>query len=463
LVIHDFQDMIIKSSIRGFTGELADHLGNTHDNETSTITGLGGSLYRFDKHGLSVADELRLLLAQMDMNARRHGKDDNHIFHVSLSPEQPLEAGAWGRAWAHYEAEYGLQRHDYIEVTHEKYGRLHKHRAYYALDERGRGLNISHNYPRNEKVARIMEHEFGHDMTAGKHNRAVMRWLEVEKREAVAAWMKEKQADQLARPVAAKSFDDYKQEQRTDWPKKQAQADVREVYAQADNGKGFEAALLERGYFLAQGENRPWVVLDPRGGVHSAPRYAGVGKAEFERKVADLKWEQLPSVKQVQDHIREQDAKKAQTKTGGEQGGTGSAGAASRTYIKDNTSHFERAQRFKALNDTLRRERVGLRVSYHDQRRALWKNVGSAYEARKETLKAAYKPQWKEHFGRKHEELRILDRGTRNLPGRLLMVAKYRDQLVRDAGKEKPEDVSLRERVNRGQHPLPVLFKQNFC
>ena len=211
--------MIIKSSIRGFSGELADHLGNTHDNETSTITGIGGNLYRFENHGLSVADELRLLLAQVDMNARRHGKDDNHIFHVSLSPERPLNAAGWGRAWAHYEAEYGLQRRDYVEVTHEKEGRLHKHRAYFALDERGRGLNISHNYPRNEKMARVMEHAFGHDMTLGKHNRAVMKRLQVEGREAVSEWMERQKADQLARPIAARSFDDYKQEQRTDWPK----------------------------------------------------------------------------------------------------------------------------------------------------------------------------------------------------------------------------------------------------
>src|ERR1035437_8687154 len=205
--------MIFKSSIRGFSGELADHLGNEHDNETATITKTGGDLYRFDKHGLPVADELRLMFAQMDMSARGHGKDDNHIYHVSLSPERPLEPAQWSRAWALYEAEFDLEKRPFVEVTHEKEGRLHKHRAYYALDERGRGLNISHNYPRNEKVARVMEHEFGHDMTAGKHNRAVMRWLQVEGRGSVSEWMERQKADQLARPVAARSFDDYKQEQ----------------------------------------------------------------------------------------------------------------------------------------------------------------------------------------------------------------------------------------------------------
>ena len=434
--------MIFKSSIRGFTGELADHLGNEHDNETASITGVGGELYRFDKHGLPVADELRLMFAQMDMDARGHGKDDNHIYHVSLSPEQPLEPAQWSRVWALYEAEFGLEQSAFIEVTHEKQGRLHRHRAYYALDERGRGLSISHSYPRNEKIARVIEHEFGHDMTAGRHNRSVMKRLQVEGKPAVVAWMEQQKADQMSRPAAAKSFDDHRQEQRTDWPKKQAQEDVKEVYSQADNGKGFEAALIERGYFLARGEGRPWVVLDPRGGIHSAPRYAGVKKAEFEQKVGDLKWEHLPSIKQVQAHIEQQDKKKAKQtkKDGGEQGGSGSA-STSHTYKDNSVSRMERAQTFKTLNDALRQERLALQKSYRAERLKLWKNVGADYEAKKATLKTAYKPLWKEQFSRKHEELRILDHDTRNLGGRILMVAKYRDQIGQ-------EDMSLKERVN---------------
>lgn len=92
---------------------------------------------------------------------------------------------------------------------------MHKHRAYYALDERGRGLNISHSYARNEKVARILEHEFGHSMTAGRHNRAVMRRLQEEGMEPVSEWMENQKAGQISRPAAAKSFDDHKQEERT--------------------------------------------------------------------------------------------------------------------------------------------------------------------------------------------------------------------------------------------------------
>ena len=433
--------MIFKSSIRGFTGELADHLGNEHDNETASITGVGGELYRFDKHGLPVADELRLMFAQMDMDARGHGKDDNHIYHVSLSPEQPLEPAQWSRVWALYEAEFGLEQSAFIEVTHEKQGRLHRHRAYYALDERGRGLSISHSYPRNEKIARVIEHEFGHDMTAGRHNRSVMKRLQVEGKPTVVAWMEQQKADQMSRPAAAKSFDDHRQEQRTDWPKKQAQADVREVYSQADNGKGFEAALLERGYFLARGEGRPWVVLDPKGGIHSAPRYAGVKKAEFEQKVADLKWEHLPSIKQVQAHIREQDEKKAkQTKKDGGQGGSDAA-SSSHTYKDNSVSRMERAQTFKTLNDSLRMERLALRKGYQAERLKIWKNVGADYEARKDSLKTAYKPLWKDHFEKKYEELRIFDQGTRNLGGRVLMAVKYRDQIGR-------EDMPLKERVS---------------
>jgi len=40
-------------------------------------------------------------------------------------------------------------------------------------------------------------------------------------------------------------------------------------------GRALKRLWWRRGIFLARGEDRPWVVLDPRGGVHSAPRYAG--------------------------------------------------------------------------------------------------------------------------------------------------------------------------------------------
>lgn len=443
--------MIIKSSIRGFSGELADHLGNTHDNESASITGVARDLYRFDKHGLPVADELRLMFAQMDLKARSYGKDDNHIYHVSMSPSQTMDDAEWEEAWGLYEAEFCLERCLYVEVTHNKEGRLHRHRAYYALDEQGKGLRISHSYPRNEKIARVIEHECGHTMTAGRHNRAVMKRLQVEGKENVSAWMAHQNADQRVRPAAAKSFDDHRQEQRTDWPKKQAQADVKDIYQQADNGKGFERALIERGYFLAQGESRPWVVIDPRGGIHSAPRYAGVKKAEFEQKIADLKWDHLPSIKQVQEHIRQQDQKKARASTDGGQSGSGSASSAvsAPRSVKDNSvSRLERAQTFKALNESLRQERIALRKAYHGERQAIWKAIGIAYQEKREALKSSYKPHWIEHFGRKHEELKTLDANTRNLSGRIIMVTKYRQEIWRSPEQGSREDVFLKDRVS---------------
>lgn len=63
---------------------------------------------------------------------------------------------------------------------------------------------------------------------------------------------------------------------------------ITQAWAQSDTGKGFAAALLEKGYHLAQGRKR-LVVVDPYGQTHNPTRHLeGVRAKDFQNRIRDL-------------------------------------------------------------------------------------------------------------------------------------------------------------------------------
>lgn len=69
-----------------------------------------------------------------------------------------------------------------------------------------------------------------------------------------------------------------------------------ELWRAADNGKAFIAAAEERGYKIAKGDRRDFVVVDHAGDVHSlARRLDGVRVADLRAKFADIDRDSLPS------------------------------------------------------------------------------------------------------------------------------------------------------------------------
>ena len=82
---------------------------------------------------------------------------------------------------------------------------------------------------------------------------------------------------------------------------------IRDCFERSDGGRGFEAALADHGMILAQGERRDYVVIDQAGGMHAlGKRILGTTAAETRQRLADLPRENLPSVEQAKDFIREQ-------------------------------------------------------------------------------------------------------------------------------------------------------------
>ncbi|MEL6441069.1 MAG: hypothetical protein AAFQ80_17665 [Cyanobacteria bacterium J06621_8] len=295
--------MIIKVSARGEATRLARHLTNTTDNEEVEFS---SSRY------LSVWREqpVHRSLMVIDALAAGTGKNKN-LLHVSLNPDCSLSDEQWQQCWSEFEREYDLGEQAYIEVTHKKQGRLHKHRVYNRIRENGTEISIWHNYLRNEKLARKFEYSFGHPLTYGKHNRAVISQLTKEGYNDIVRWMEQQQATQVERPVADRTWRETQQEKRTKVNLGEVRADLKNAYEEADNGEAFQEAIAELGYQLARGERKgkngrvrtSYVIVDSTGNVHGLRRRLGVKAKELNSKLADVPLSNLLTVEAVKDTI----------------------------------------------------------------------------------------------------------------------------------------------------------------
>lgn len=222
------------------------------------------------------------------------------LYHVSINPNRTMNAEEWQQAWRAYEEEYNLVDYPFVTVTHHKQGRTHQHRVYLRVDfETNKAIKLSFTKVRNEKVARLLEYELGHELTVGKHNQAIIERLQQEGRGEIAHWLEQHQAHTQERPVATKNHTDHQQEKRTGIRVEQVKTDLKEAYQNTDNGHSFEAAIAAKGYILAKGDRRDFVIVDREGGIHSPRRRIGVKAKELREKWADLNPDHLPTVEQV--------------------------------------------------------------------------------------------------------------------------------------------------------------------
>jgi hypothetical protein len=99
--------------------------------------------------------------------------------------------------------------------------------------------------------------------------------------------------------------------QETGIDPKDVKAELTALYRQCDTGQAFAAALEERGYVLARGDRRPFVIVDPAGDDHAVGRRSiGVTAAEIHARMADLDRDALPSVQEARALARERAAER---------------------------------------------------------------------------------------------------------------------------------------------------------
>ena len=190
-----------------------------------------------------------------------------------LTPEQRLQA------IDRLEEALSLTGQPRVVVIHEKAGREHCHIIWSRTDlEKGIAIRMDHNFRTHELVARELEREFGHERVQGAH---------VER-------------DGKPRPARTPGHDEMQQASRTGLKPKEAKEQVTAVWRSTDSGQAFQAAIEEKGWILARGDRRDFVVVDPQGGTHSLARRVDGAKAKDVReRMADLDASALPTVQEA--------------------------------------------------------------------------------------------------------------------------------------------------------------------
>jgi hypothetical protein len=118
-----------------------------------------------------------------------------------------------------------------------------------------------------------------------------------------------------ALPDRTPSRAELQQQERTGITGKRVKEDVTAAFRASDGPEAFRAALQEKGYTLARGDRRDYVILDAKGGIHSlARRIDGMKTASLREFMAAMNPESVPNIEQAREIIAERDRRAREIK-----------------------------------------------------------------------------------------------------------------------------------------------------
>jgi ribosomal protein L29 len=259
--------MILKGSQRGFGQNLAAHLMKLDDNEHVELHQLRGF----------AADDLKGAFKEAEAISRGT-KCSQYLFSLSLSPpeQERVPPAIFERAIDTIEQRLGLEGQPRAIVFHEKDGRRHAHCVWSRIDAEtmtARPMSFFKN--RLTELSRGLYLEHGWKMPDGIRDSAkrdptnftLAEWQQAKRQDADPRWLKQS---------------------------------MQECWAMSDDRKALGRALEERGFFLAKGDKRGFVVLDHQGEVYSLPKMLGLKTKEVRERLGDG---DLPTVEVIQKTI----------------------------------------------------------------------------------------------------------------------------------------------------------------
>jgi len=260
--------MILKGSQRAAGQELAAHLMKLDDNEHVELHQLRGF----------VADDLKGAFKETEAISRGT-KCKQYLFSLSLSPpeQERVPPAIFERAIDTIEQRLGLEGQPRAIVFHEKEGRRHAHCVWSRIDadtmtarpmaffknrltELSRGLYLEHGWKMPDGIRDSAKRD-PTNFTLAEHQQA-------KRQGADPRWLKQS---------------------------------MQECWAMSDDRKALGRALEERGFFLAKGDKRGFVVLDHQGEVYSLPKMLGLKTKGVRQRLGD--GDDLPSVDATQQTI----------------------------------------------------------------------------------------------------------------------------------------------------------------
>lgn len=257
--------MILKGSQRGFGQNLAAHLMKLDDNEHVAIHEMRGFM----------SDDLKGAFQEAEA-ASLGTKCRQYLFSLSLSPpeQERVPAAVFEQAIDRIEQELGLGGQPRAIVFHEKEGRRHAHCVWSRIDARtmtARPMSFFKN--KLMEVSRSLYLEHGWKMPDGVKNSANRNPTNF----TLAEWQQAKRQGMDPR-----------------WIKQS----VQECWAMSDDKKSLAHALEARGFFLAKGDSRGFVVLDHMGEVYALSRQLGLKTKDVRQRLGEP--DSLPGVEETQ-------------------------------------------------------------------------------------------------------------------------------------------------------------------
>ncbi|WIY52055.1 relaxase [Devosia sp. YIM 151766] len=256
--------MILVGSQRGGAGNLARHLLNDKENDYVTVQDLRGFTAR-DLHG--ALEEAHAV--SLGTNCKQF------LFSLSLNPPKDTNASLddLTRAADQAEAKLGLIGQPRALVVHEKNGRRHAHVVWSRIDgQEMKAINMAFFKTRLNDLSKSLFLEHGWNLPDGHRENGWKNPLNF----TLAEWQQAK---------------------RLDLDPRETKLVFRDAWERSDNLPSFKAALEDRGYFLARGDQRGFVATDIHGEVYSVSRMAGVKTKELQARLGSPNT--LPSVNEA--------------------------------------------------------------------------------------------------------------------------------------------------------------------
>jgi hypothetical protein len=293
--------MIVKTIAHSSPRKLAQYLLSQRDNE-KVIEGQSRG---------GVQKSLLGGMAEFELMAKGVASGQP-IYHAMVNPDRSMSDHQWERVWSLYEEAFNLTEQPWREVIHVKDGREHRHRAYYRCELGGKGRlvdDMSFSKVRDELVSRCAEHEFGHDLTLGAHNKMVIKFARERGRAEVADWLHRAQAHEVERPIAEQSLEDHQKQQRSGIDGVELKRLMVRCFETTDSATAFRTALAEEGLVLARGDSARFVVLDQAGDVHRVrgPKGDKTLKARVLKERLAPIMDELPDVDGVREALRQRE------------------------------------------------------------------------------------------------------------------------------------------------------------
>ena len=116
--------------------------------------------------------------------ASKANRNKYSLRHFIISRDQALKPGQLNEIFSALKKEWGFGDRPYLLTKHLKPGETDRDAHYHLMiaenSTSGKVLDSKNQYHRNEKICRLLEAKFGHDIIQGRHNTAVLKQINKE-------------------------------------------------------------------------------------------------------------------------------------------------------------------------------------------------------------------------------------------------------------------------------------------